>query len=116
MDNRIPEEFLFPPKVTLTFYDGWDRVQFSSKARDIDLAYSLMMYHPYDSRRIYLGIRTDSKSWDNWNEDRLHQMENLIRYDLNFEGYYVQLKRLNAPEDDCANEFRWRLQIRTMGL
>ncbi|PCI41447.1 MAG: hypothetical protein COB46_03515 [Rhodospirillaceae bacterium] len=112
MHYNAGKEFLFPPWVTLSFYDGRKRLLFSTNKRDFDLSDNLMLDHPYNSRRIFLGIKTNSKSWNIWNEECVQKLEELIRYDLEFDGYRVQIKRMSKLGGKCVLEFLWRLQIR----
>ena len=86
---------------------------FTTNKRDIDLADTLMLSHPYNSRRICLGVRTEAKSWEYWDEKRLEEIERLVRYDIAFDGYSLTLKKLCSPGDECSSEFRWQLQIRS---
>lgn len=111
--NTRRNAFLLPAGTVLTFYNGCDVPLFRSESRDFDLADRLMLDWPHDSRTIRLGALVTNRRWLEWGEDKISRIEALIRYDLEFDGYRVQMKRLNVPGTECMYEFRWQLHIRT---
>lgn len=105
--------FLWPPRVRLFAYGARDRLLWERTARDLDLADSLMLAWPHESRTVRLGMITKSIHWPAWSEKALSDVEKLMRYDLGFDGYTVTLRRLSVLGGPCTDEFRWLLRIRT---
>lgn len=106
------EELRWPPKCQMFFRSGRGNLFFDSTDRDLDLSDSLMLHWQGVSRTVYLGLTTASKEWKVWNIENVEKIEDLIRYDLNFDGYYVNIKRVGRLELPCTNEFTWKLLIR----
>jgi hypothetical protein len=63
-----------------------------------------------------MGLSSQSHRWQVWTEANLAKIENLIRYDLGFDGYRAIIKRLTKAKRPCTEEFLWKLQIRTLGV
>ncbi len=112
-EGPIGRDYMWPPRCKLSFYNGWGTLLRSSTARDLDLADSLMLFWPHASRRVILGMSSQSSAahWKVWTEQILDRMEYLIRYDICFDGYRVGLTRLTNVGIPCAEEFRWQLHI-----
>lgn len=74
-----------------------------------------MLNHPHSSRTVYLGLMTKSPKWVSWAEERVARIESLIRGDICFDGYRLQLWREDTPSDHfpCSREFHWKLLIRS---
>lgn len=100
--------FLWPPSCTISIYllDG-TRVM-RTKDRTLDLADS----RAFHGSTILFGIATRSARWTRWNEDNLARVEELIRYDLGFEGYRVWLRRKSPVGLRSPAEFRWSVTVR----
>jgi len=108
-----PNPYLWPQKARLTFYNGRGRLLWGSCDRRLDLSDNLMGFWHKPSRTVYLGMSTASDRWSQWDEKTIGRMEELIRYDLGFDGYAVVIKRLTeSTQLRCAEEFRWKLRIR----
>lgn len=113
--SKQQEYFAWPPLCRLNFYDGWNRLQFTTADRLFDLSDGLMMHWEKKSRTIYLGISTKSKKWAHWTEHNLKEIERRIKYDLSFDGYSVSIKRITAVSETlCSEEFLWKLRIREL--
>ena len=111
--KKEQEFFAWPPLSKLNFYDGRNRLKFSTTDRLFDLSDGLMLNWYKKSRTIYLGISTKSKRWKQWEDAKLKEIEERIKYDLSFDGYYVSIKRLTENTGiACSKEFLWKLQIR----
>lgn len=109
-----PNPFLWPQKVRLSFYNGRGKELWCSSNRRLDLADELMLWWKKPSRTIYMGVKTASDSWNRWSETNASKIEWRIRYDLNFDGYHVTIKRLTKTgRAPCTDEFLWKLIIRT---
>jgi hypothetical protein len=85
----------------------------NSSKRDLDLADSLMLDWPHASRRVILGMSSQSRAgrWSTWNEENVGRMEYIIRHDLTYDGYRFGLSRLTNVGIPCVEEFRWALRI-----
>src|SRR5687767_1355333 len=88
---------LWPPRSRLTFYRGHrgGRTRlFSVRDRGFDLSDGLMLNWNHASRTVYMGLSTESKRWPRWDEKAVSWVEEVIRYDLDFDGYGVSIRRL----------------------
>lgn len=108
------EEYKWPPKCHLNFRDGRGRLYFDSTDRDLDLFDNLMLYSETISRTVYFGLSASSSKYTVWNESTVEKIEWLIRYDLNFDGQSVSIKRISKLGASCSDEFIWKLFIRPM--
>src|SRR5690242_3789835 len=109
------ESFKWPARCTLTFTNKRGKVYFRSKDRELDLADSLMMYYPRNTRLVYMSVSTESSKWKQWTEENLKTLEDLVRYDITFDGYHLSMKRMTAVRSRapfCTSPFQWQLQIR----
>jgi hypothetical protein len=66
----------------------------------------------YKTRTVYLGIVTKSKRYSVWTDALVENIEDLIRYDLRFDGFEVSVKRISEVGLWGRDEFLWRLRIR----
>lgn len=109
-----PNPYFWPPSVEITFRNGRGKVYFSTNDRKLDLADSLMLSHPNNTRTVYMGMKTTSTKWTCWSEECIAAMEKKIRYSICFDGYRLTLWRQDAPSEKlpCTTEFRWKLLIR----
>jgi len=73
-----------------------------------------MLHWPRESRKLVFGLSSHSRQrrWEIWTERNVEQMEKLIRYDLGFDGYHVDLTRLTDIGIPCSVELRWELRIK----
>lgn len=106
--------FKWPPVCSLWFYDDQGEPFENSISRDLDLTDALMLHWPDESRKLVFGLSSHSRQqrWKIWTERNVKQMEDLIQYDLGFDGYDVDLTRLTNIGIPCSAEFRWALHIR----
>ena len=104
----------WPPKSHLVFATKRGDVFFTSKDFRLDLADSLMLAWPKASRVVYLSLSTRGARWEKWDEANLQSIEDRIRYDLNFDGYSVSIRRVPGQRRSrhCTRPFTWRLHVR----
>jgi hypothetical protein len=106
------EEYAWPPKCRLSFHDGRGQLIMQSSDRDLDLADTLMLSWPHRQRTVQLSLRTLGVKWVLWSDENLRRIEDLVRYDLNFDGYSVSMARLEGAGRSCREEAVWKLVIR----
>ena len=121
--TEIAEYFAWPPFSRLNFYRNSpikikstksQQLIFSSEDRMLDLADNLM--RNVDSAEIYFGLVTFSHLWEDWTEKNVQRIEELIKYDLEFDGYNVAIQRItnvsrSRGDTPCHSEFVWKLNI-----
>jgi hypothetical protein len=107
------DEFMWPPKSVLCFTNGRGKELFRSTDRRLDLSDYLMLWWPHASRTIYMNLKSKSTKWESWSESNLKSIEDLIRYDLDFDGYRVSITRVSSIGGKCVEYFRWKLMIST---
>ncbi|CAA9889553.1 conserved hypothetical protein [Candidatus Methylobacter favarea] len=108
------EAYAWPPFSKLNCYSQPPELILSSKNRMLDLADNLTDEVNFEEDAIvYLGLSTISHLWDAWTEENLIIIENLIRYDLEFDGFNVEIERVTDQGMLCDQEFLWELNIST---
>ncbi len=80
-----------------------------SHHRKFDLSDNLMLYHDDDNLLVNFSLSQGDS--DIWGNTYLNQVESLIRYDLAFDGYKVDIQRLSEVDSPCEEEFSWQLNI-----
>jgi|SRR5208283_434313 len=115
--TKEEEQYAWPPKSRLNFYSrdtcGCLFFELTSSYRLFDLSDNITPEGPQKSRTVYFGISTKSALWSTWDDSNLQKIEWLIRYDLQFDGYRVAIKRVTTRMDlPCTEEFLWKLIIR----
>ena len=118
--GEVKEDFSWPPYSKLNFYRNPPGLMISSEDRRLDLSDTLTNSVTFEQgRTVYLGVSTISHTWDVWDEETIKKIEEKIRYDLEFDGFNVEIERItNAKEPkisieniNCDNEFLWKLDI-----
>ncbi|TXN26231.1 hypothetical protein [Methylobacterium sp. WL30] len=108
----MQDKYFWPPKCTLSFYRRGAALG-SFTNRRLDLSDTLMLQHDANQLTVEFGLVTESRRWLCWDEKNLAKIEDLIRYDLGFDGYAVTIRRCAANIGmPCDEEFRWKLWIR----
>jgi len=101
----------WPPKVSITIYGESDDGMYvyeESKDSKFDLSDNL----PFHLHTVFLGIETLSKNWPVWDEESLKLIEELIEFDLHFDGNEVFITRTTEQiGQSCSEEFIWRLDL-----
>ncbi len=123
------EEISWPPFSKLNFYWQPPSLIFSSEDRRLDLVDDLDrvlgLFDLLDSVTsekdvtVYFGLTTISHIWDAWTDVNLEKIENHIKYDLEFDGFNVEIERITdviCPQTKkqdipCNTEFLWKLKI-----
>jgi hypothetical protein len=105
--------FKFPPVCSLWFYGEQGEPFENSTSRDLDLVDALMLHWPHESGHLVFGLSSHSQQsrWRTWARRNVEEMEKLIRYDLGFDGYNVDITRLTDIGVLCTTEFRWALHV-----
>lgn len=113
--SRTQERFFaYPPRSIISFYGRglsgrWNNLLFWTRDRLIDLSDTF----GDDRDQFCMHIKTQSKKWTIWSDDRIKWIEGRIRYDLGFDGYKVAIRRLTTQRNHpCSEEFRWMLTLR----
>jgi hypothetical protein len=105
--NDKPEAFLWPKGCNIWIYDLDGKTLVETKDRGLDLADSLMLY--YKAVFVVFQLNTNDGQKIEWNEPLLKSVEEQIKYDLEFDGYTVDINRCDDP---CtATNFAWELDI-----
>ncbi|MGD0487653.1 MAG: hypothetical protein ABSB94_10720 [Syntrophorhabdales bacterium] len=114
--TKQQELFAWPPRCRISVYQIEEGFVIwppeVSTERLFDLSESIDF--PPNRKRVavHFGLSTKSVRWPIWDERRLQQIEWRIKYDLEFEGYEVTIKRLGEHGSPCFEEFLWKLSIR----
>jgi hypothetical protein len=112
MPTKTHRNKKWPPKVHIYVYDEDMILVKESRDSKFDLHDSLMQTWSFDYRRVHLGMVTQSKNWIIWEEASISYIEDLIRYDLNFDGNTVGICRITTETaQSCSQEFVWQLNI-----
>lgn len=104
----MDEQYSWPDQCEMqisTSADG-ERI-LSSNDRSLDLSDTLVPYVSDDSGSFiitFVANRTDK----NWSTEEIAHVKSLIQYDLNFDGYAVELSHLGS---DQSQQIRFKLNI-----
>lgn len=103
----------WPPHSKIKCFNSDSEEVSISKRSRLDLADTLMLYyyeeHP---KTCFIEVSTKSELWRSWNSENIAKVEEHIRYDLEFDGYEVEIERVNKPSKAlCRKPFRWKLII-----
>lgn len=102
----------WPPRVRIYIYDDEMYLIEQSKDTRYDLSDNLMQAWPYNNRTVHIGMETLSTNWPLWDEESIKCVEDLITFDLNFDGNGVKITRITENiEQPCTSEFIWKLDI-----
>lgn len=98
--------YLWPKGALLVIRDRYGEICRSSNRR-FDLADAIMLSSPTSQRTVSLDMRLlgDVQVIDE------EEVENLIRYDLGFDGYNVTITRADEPMDTMVS-YEWKLRVR----
>jgi len=112
-EGQIGRAYMWPPRCRISFYNGRNKLLWSSSRRNLDLSDTLMLDWPHASRRVTLGMSSQSRAacWHAWTEENVANLEYVIRHDLTYDGYRLGLVRLTNVGIPCSDEFRWALRI-----
>jgi hypothetical protein len=108
---RKSDEYKWPPKSEILFTNGRGKELFKTNDREYDLSDNLMGYWPRASRTIYMNLKSKSIKWESWSVSNLKFIENLIKYDLNFDAYQVSITKKSVVGGKCTEYFCWKLKI-----
>lgn len=102
MTKRNP--FLWPKGATLVIRDRQGEICRSSDRR-FDLADAIMLRSTTSQKTVRLSVILTEPPTENLSEN----LERLICYDIEFDGYKVNISQLE-PEDSLAS-YEWTLKI-----
>jgi hypothetical protein len=80
-----------------------------SNDRAFDLSDNLMEF--FDGSLLVAIFNLSRGERELWTCDYLKEIENLIEYDLSFDGYKVDIERLSQVNISCDEEYFWKLSI-----
>lgn len=103
----------WPPHTKIYCYNRNDEEIARSKRSRLDLADELMLNYSGDMPRVcFIEVSTKAEGWTTWNSSNVKEIEQHIKYDLEFDGYLVEVHRISkAGKTLCQNPFRWQLEI-----
>jgi hypothetical protein len=117
----LPEQepHAWPELGRLKFYREPPDLVFSSSHRLLDVADNLGWRMDGNPITVYMGVSSISQKWPEWNEERLRQIESLVKEDLTHDGYRVKVQRhtpavqadTKKKDRPCSDEFIWKLTI-----
>lgn len=71
-----------------------------------------MLHSPHRQRTVEMRLATDSARWAFWTEENVAKIEDNIRYDLEHDGYRVQIERIMPIDEPCSTDMIWQLLIK----
>lgn len=114
------EKHAWPELGELTVYYEPPKRAISSRERMFDLVDSVGSVFDDGGTTLYIGVRSESPKWFEWNDEHLTHVENQIKYDFNFDGYKVKVQRHSTifayPNSKvrklCVSEMVWKVTVR----
>lgn len=105
--------YLWPKGSKLSFYNSRRKRLLTSTNRKLDLADILMLTWAERPKIAYFSVLlAPSADCAMSLNHKVESIESLIRYDLEFDGYQVQIKRLHKPKWHTRNlEHLWKIII-----
>lgn len=105
--------YAWPPLSTLSVYRGYPARLFSSNDRTFDLSDLLTSnLREGETAFQYIGISSQSNSWDTWSESALCRIEERIRYLFEFDGFGIEVERISKEKNQkCIEEFIWKIEF-----
>lgn len=103
----------WPSHSKITCFNSVGDVIAKSKRSRLDLADSLMLWRREEGALFCsVEVITGAKNWNSWSPENVQKIEAHIRYDLEFDGYKVEIERVSKPsKTPCNRPFRWNLKI-----
>lgn len=81
----------------------------SARSR-LDLSDSLMSSR--SALVCTIEVSTKASDWTTWNSGNVRKIEDHITYDLEFDGYKVDIQRISKPGKTlCSKPFSWQIEI-----
>ncbi|ERJ36478.1 hypothetical protein L810_0414 [Burkholderia sp. AU4i] len=123
-DGPELNDYAWPPLSRLQFYTTWPYVVRTTEDPFFDLSDALGWNIGHgEQKTVYMGVRTYSPDWAEWDDANLAKIEEHIKYDLGFDAFEVDIERI-SPElicqggeyvtQRCSDEFLWKLTISVM--
>ena len=113
--------YVWPPLSKLNFYADSPNLTFSTEDRRLDLSdrFGERVRPGNKPTVVYFGLATVSHKWRDWSEKNLRAVEEIVKYDLEFDGFDVVIERFTNPisrynkrfNKPCTSEFVWKLKI-----
>ncbi|TDG02551.1 hypothetical protein E1N52_39230 [Paraburkholderia guartelaensis] len=124
-DGAELNKYAWPPLSRLQFYTTWPYIVRTTEDPFFDLSDELGWNIGHgEQKTVYMGVRTYSLDWAEWDDANLKKIEQQIKYDLGFDAFDVAIERV-SPElieqggecfaQRCSDEFLWKLTISVMG-
>lgn len=103
----------WPPHSKIACFNSSGETIAASKRSRLDLSDSLMLWRESDKPLLCsIEVSTKDNDWTTWNSENVRKIERHIAYDLEFDGYKVQIERVSKPGRTlCSKPFRWNLEI-----
>lgn len=103
----------WPPHSKIICFNPSNKIIAESKRSRLDLSDSLMLWHDStEPLMCSIEIFTKDEFWTTWNSENVRKIESHISYDLEFDGYKVDIERVSRPGKTlCSKPFKWNLKI-----
>lgn len=100
----------WPPRSNVVCKDFDGKILAKSTRSRLDLADELANWHGTGEYTIEVSV--NNEKWTTWKAQNVKKIEDHIIYDLNFDGYEVQIERISSPGRMlCSHAFKWKLNI-----
>jgi hypothetical protein len=103
------ENYTWPQGALLSITDEEGNLMCKSRDQSFDLSDNVMHFFDGSPLTVLLSLSNGDKEY--WTDGYLKEIENLISYDLSFDGYSVVIKRLSEVSLSCDSAFYWKLLV-----
>lgn len=111
MTSRVT--YRWPTRSRMIFSTARGKIQFVNTDRRCDLSDVFLLNT--DAKQVTSYLDMTVKADGVWDEERVSAVEDLLRYQFQFEGYRIGIRRLSRVGrklQPSSEPFRWRLVMR----
>lgn len=101
----------WPNGLRLTLYNDDGAMLFRKKSEGFDFSDSMVRYWLGEGIPLRFGVSIPRSRNRKWTEEDVTSLEAHIRYDLEFDGYEVNIERMKGVGIPCNEEVFWTILL-----
>ena len=112
--DDVLENYNWPKGAQIKITDEDGGIYCKSNDQSFDISDNLMTF--YDGSPLIATFQLSKGERDYWSNGYLKEIEELIEYDLSFDGFKVDIERLSQVNTSCDEEYCWKLSVDVEGI